>query len=424
MGPASRCRSVYVRRGKGACRPSKTSFRRASEPSGSPSSGGARPTPSRRSGRPRASPDGAHRDGAQSIRGGALREVRLRRAGDEAGFHARRRQLRGRVLHGQVARLMLDSYDGDARKRERQDSVMPPQNIDGLIRIGMDEFTTSEIQTGETSIFVRSQGSGPPILLLHGFPQTHLMWRGVAPLLAHTFAVVCADLRGYGLSGCPASARNHAPYAKRSMAQDMVTVMERLGFWRFSVAGHDRGGRVAYRIALDHPDRVGRLAVLNIVPTADQFERMAGDASIDYYPWFFLAQPPPFPERLVGASAEYFLRHTLDSFAATPAAIAPEAAERYRRAFTADVIAAICADYRAAFHIDRPMDADDRAAGRKIRCAVLAHWGAEEGSLSDGPLLVWRQWADAVEGGPLPSGHFIAEEAPEELLVSLRSFLR
>jgi pimeloyl-ACP methyl ester carboxylesterase len=162
---------------------------------------------------------------------------------------------------------MLDSYDGDARKRERQDSVMPPQNIDGLIRIGMDEFITSEIQTGETSIFVRSQGSGPPILLLHGFSQTHLMWRGVAPLLASTFAVVCADLRGYGLSGCPASARNHAPYAKRSMAQDMVTVMERLGFWRFSVAGHDRGGRVAYRMALDHPDRVERLAVLDVLPT-------------------------------------------------------------------------------------------------------------------------------------------------------------
>src|SRR5919112_406863 len=131
----------------------------------------------------------------------------------------------------------------------------------------MDRFTTSEIQTGETSIFVRSYGSGPPILLLHGFPQTHLMWRSVAPLLARNFAVVCADLRGYGRSGCPASARNHAPYAKRSMAQDMVTVMERLGFPRFSVAGHDRGGRVAYRMGLDHPGRVDRLALLDIFAT-------------------------------------------------------------------------------------------------------------------------------------------------------------
>jgi haloacetate dehalogenase len=131
----------------------------------------------------------------------------------------------------------------------------------------MDRFTTSEIQTGETSIFVRSYGSGPPILLLHGFPQTHLMWRSVAPLLARYFTVVCADLRGYGRSGCPASALDHEPYAKRSMAQDMVIVMEQLGFGRFSVAGHDRGGRVAYRMALDHPDRVERLAVLDVLPT-------------------------------------------------------------------------------------------------------------------------------------------------------------
>ena len=137
----------------------------------------------------------------------------------------------------------------------------------------MDDFTASEIQTDETSIFVRSYGSGPPILLLHGFPQTHLMWRSVAPLLARNFAVVCADLRGYGRSGCPASAQNHAPYAKRSMAQDMVTVMERLGFPRFSVAGHDRGGRVAYRMALDHPRHVERLAVLDILPTETVWER-------------------------------------------------------------------------------------------------------------------------------------------------------
>jgi len=139
----------------------------------------------------------------------------------------------------------------------------------------MDRFTTSEIQTGETSIFVRSFGYGPPILLLHGFPQTHLMWRSVAPLLSRYFTVVCADLRGYRRSGCPASARDHEPYAKRSMAQDMVTVMERLGFGRFSVAGHDRGGRVAYRMALDHPDHVERLAVLDVLPTETVWDRAA-----------------------------------------------------------------------------------------------------------------------------------------------------
>jgi haloacetate dehalogenase len=207
------------------------------------------------------------------------------------------------------------------------------------------------------------------------------------------------------------------------MAAELVELMARLGYERFSVIGHDRGGRVAYRMALDHPGTVERLAVLNILPTVEQFERMAGAASIDYYPWVLLAQPPPFAERLIAASAEYFLRHTLSTWAATPGAVSPDAAERYLRAFTPEAISAMCADYRAAFHIDRPMDLDDRRAGRSIRCPVLVHWGAEEGSMSNGPLLVWRRWAETVQGAPLPSGHFIPEEAPEELVASLRSFL-
>jgi haloacetate dehalogenase len=300
-----------------------------------------------------------------------------------------------------------------ARVRRMGDSLEP----------GIDGFDYKTIAVGPTSYRPGVAGSGPAVLLLHGFPQTHYCWHRVAPELFAQSTVVVCDLKGYGESRSAPGGPLGEGYSKREMAAELVELMARLGFDRFAVVGHDRGGRVAYRMALDHPGAVKRLGVLNIVPTVDQFERMAGDASIDYYPWFFLAQPPPFPERLVGASAEYFLRHTLDSFAATPAAIAPEAAERYRRAFTADVIAAICSDYRAAFHIDRPMDAEDREAGRRIRCPVLAHWGAEEGSLSDGPLIVWRQWADAVEGGPLPSGHFIAEEAPEELLASLRRFL-
>src|SRR5215468_1274686 len=153
----------------------------------------------------------------------------------------------------------------------------------------MDDFATAEIETGATSIFVRSHGSGPPVLLLHGFPQTHLMWRGVATLLARHHTVVCADLRGYGRSGCPASAPDHAAYAKRAMAQDMVTVMERLGFPRFSVVGHDRGGRVAYRLALDHPERVGRLAVLDILPVAEVWERADAKFALAYWPWSLLA---------------------------------------------------------------------------------------------------------------------------------------
>src|SRR5438094_1328253 len=175
----------------------------------------------------------------------------------------------------------------------------------------MDDFAAAEIQTGETIIFVRSYGSGPPILLLHGFPQTHLMWRSVAPLLARNFTVICADLRGYGRSGCPVSTPDHAPYAKRAMAQDMVSVMERLGFPRFSVAGHDRGGRVAYRLALDYPERVERLAVLDILPTADTWERADKRLATAFWPWSLLAQPEPLPERLVSAAPDAVIDHAL-----------------------------------------------------------------------------------------------------------------
>ena len=203
---------------------------------------------------------------------------------------------------------------------------------------------------------------------------------------------------------------------------ELVELMRRLGFERFSVVGHDRGGRVAYRMALDHPDEVGRLGVLNIVPTSEQFERMAEGASLGYWPWYFLAQPPPFAERVISASSEYVLRAILESWPASPDAIAPEAVEHYLRGFTAETIPGMCADYRASFHIDRQMDAEDRDAGRRISCPVLVHWGSEETALADA-LEVWRRWADSVEGGPLPSGHFIPEEAPEELLASLRGFL-
>jgi haloacetate dehalogenase len=163
--------------------------------------------------------------------------------------------------------------------------------------------------------------------------------------------------------------------------------------------------------------------VLNIVPTANQFESMAADAALEYWPWFFLAQPAPFAERLVTADADYFLRHVLDSWTAAPGAITDEAAERYRAAFTPETISRMCADYRAAFHLDRPMDADDREAGRRIECPVLVHWGAEEDSRPDGSLPVWRRWADDVRGSALPGGHFVPEEAADELLVSLRGFL-
>jgi haloacetate dehalogenase len=289
--------------------------------------------------------------------------------------------------------------------------------------LGIDGFEYTTVAVGPTRYRPGVAGGGSAVLLLHGFPQTHYCWHRVAPQLTGRSTVVVCDLKGYGESRSAPGGPLGDGYSNRERAAELVELMARLGFARFSVVGHDRGGRVGYRMALDHPDAVERLGVLNIVPTVDQFERMAGDASLDYYPWFFLAQPPPFAERLVSASAEYFLRHTLSSWAATPDAISPQATERYLRAFTPEAVSGMCADYRAAFHIDRLMDAEDRRAGRRIRCPVLVHWGADENSMSDGPLPVWRRWAEAVQGGPLPSGHFIPEEASEALVASLQSFL-
>jgi haloacetate dehalogenase len=289
---------------------------------------------------------------------------------------------------------------------------------------GIDGFEYASVDVGSTRYLPGVAGSGPAVLLLHGFPQTHYCWHRVAPALAQRGTVVLCDLKGYGETRAAAGGPLGEDYGNRDRARELVEVMGALGFERFAVVGHDRGARVAYRMALDHPDAVARLCVLNIVPTVEQFERMAGEAAIAYWPFTFLAQPPPFAERMVGANAAYFLQYTLDSFAGDPAALSPEARARYLRAFTPETIPGICADYRAAFHIDRPLDAEDRAAGRRIGCPVLVHWGAQEGSMSDGgPLRVWERWASAVEGGPLPSGHFIPEEAASELLASLQGFL-
>ena len=284
-------------------------------------------------------------------------------------------------------------------------------------------FGYTTVEAGPTAYRPGVAGSGPAVLLLHGFPQTHYCWHEVGPALADRHTVVVCDLKGYGESRSAPGGLLGEGYDKRTMAAELREVMARLGHERFSVVGHDRGGRVAYRMALDHPDAVERLAVLNIVPTVDQFERMAAEAALDYFPWYLLAQPAPFAERVVSASAEYVVRHLLESWAATPGAITPEAADRYARAFTPEAISGICAEFRAAFHIDRAMDAEDRSAGRRIACPVLVHWGAEEGSMSDGPLLVWRRWADAVVGGPLASGHFVPEEAADDLAASLARFL-
>jgi haloacetate dehalogenase len=292
----------------------------------------------------------------------------------------------------------------------------------------MDEFTTSEIQTGETSIFVRSYGSGPPILLLHGFPQTHLMWRSLAPLLARNFAVVCADLLGYGRSGCPPSAPDHSPYAKRSMAQDMVSVMERLGFPRFSVAGHDRGGRVAYRMALDHPDRVERIAVLDILPTETVWDLADARFALAFWPWSLLAQPEPLPERILAAVPEAIVDDALGGWGSPSAVFPPEVRVAYVHSLRDPRHAhAISEKYRAAATIDREHDRSDRASGRRIVCPLLVLWSAH-GALENwyaeegGPLALWRAWGDDVQGHALGAGHFFPEEAPEQTADALSLF--
>ena len=285
-----------------------------------------------------------------------------------------------------------------------------------------------DVSTSATTLHLRRLGSGPALLLLHGFPETHLMWRSVAPLLARRFTVVCPDLRGYGRSGCPPSTLEHAPYAKRAMANDMASLMERLGFPRFSVVGHDRGGRVAYRLALDHPERVERLAVLDILPISDAWKRADARLALGYWPWSLLAQPEPLPERLVLAAPDAVVDNALSAWGSSAGAFGPEIRAAYIEALSDPVhVHAICEEYRAAATLDREHDLDDRRAGRRIACPTLVLWSGE-GALATwyedagGPLAVWRHWAGEVSGGPLDGGHFFPEELPEKTAEALGEF--
>jgi haloacetate dehalogenase len=280
-------------------------------------------------------------------------------------------------------------------------------------------FETTDVDTGEARIHVRHGGSGPPLLLLHGYPQTHAMWHLVAPALAEDFTVVAADLRGYGESSKPRTTADHWPYTKRAMARDQVAVMHALGFDRFAVCGHDRGARVGYRLALDHPERVTRLAVLDIVPTGEVFLRADREFGLGYYHWFFLAQPAPLPERLIAADPEaYYGYHGAAKL------FASEALEEYRRFATdPETIHAMCEDYRAGATLDYAHDLADRNGRRRIGCPVLALWGARW-HLEDwyDVLAIWCEWADDVTGRALDCGHYVAEERPEETLAELRAF--
>ncbi|MDQ6604909.1 MAG: alpha/beta hydrolase [Chloroflexota bacterium] len=278
-------------------------------------------------------------------------------------------------------------------------------------------FDLTMIETDAATIRVRHGGSGPPLLLLHGHPQTHVMWHKIAPRLAEDFTVVAADLTGYGDSSKPPTTPDHAPYSKRAMARDQIAVMRHLGFDRFFVAGHDRGGRCAYRMALDHPEHVQKLAVLDIVPTSEAFRRADMKFGLGYWHWFFLAQPYDLPERLIGANPEnYYFHGTRDLFA-------PEALDDYLRCVrNPATIHAMCEDYRAGATMDFALDEADRGT-RRIACPTLALWG-HRGALDKwyDVLAIWRDWADDVRGRALDSGHYLAEEAPDETYAELRAF--
>lgn len=278
-------------------------------------------------------------------------------------------------------------------------------------------FELSMIDVGEVTLRVRTGGSGPPLLLLHGHPQTQAMWHLVAPRLAADFTVVLSDLRGYGESSKPPTTADHMPYSKRVMGQDQVALMRHLGFDRFAVAGHDRGGRCAYRMALDHPEVIRKLALLDIIPTGEAFRRTDMTFGLGFWHWFFLAQPAPLPERLIGANPDaFYFRSRRELFH-------PEALAEYLRCcHDPATIHAMCEDYRAGATIDYQLDEADRGR-RRIRCPLLVLWSKQE-ELEEwyDVLAIWREWADSVQGRAIDCGHFLAEEAPEETYAELHRF--
>jgi haloacetate dehalogenase len=292
-----------------------------------------------------------------------------------------------------------------------------------------DDFTVVDRVVDGTAVHARVGGrdDAPPLLLLHGFPQTHVMWRRVAARLAPHFRLVLADLRGYGDSALPEGSPDHASAAKRAMAADLLGLMRSLGHERFAVAGHDRGGRVAHRLALDHPDAVERLAVLDIAPTLDMYAATDFAFARAYYHWFHLIQPAPLPERMIGGDPRFYLHQKLGGWGAAGLdVIEPEALAEYERCFCRPAaIHAACEDYRASATIDLDHDRASRAAGERIACDLLVLTG-ERGvvhTLFDAVALWQAQCAGTVTGRVLPCGHFLPEEQPEPTANLLRAFL-
>jgi len=288
-------------------------------------------------------------------------------------------------------------------------------------------FALRTVETPAGAFRLRRGGSGPPLLLLHGNPQTHAMWHATAPALAERFDVIAPDLPGYGRSFKPTPAEDHAPHSKRAMAAALAALLDALGIRRAAVVAHDRGARVAHRLALDAPERVERLALLDIVPTLEHFERADMAFGLGYYHWFWLAQPRPFPESLISAAPEtWFRAHVSREPKDLERFFHPDALADYLAAARDPaMIEGMCEDYRAAATIDLAHDRASRAAGGRIACPLLILWGAK-GRIGDwyDPLAIWRRHASKPpQGAEIPSGHYLAEEAPEAVLAALRPFL-
>ena len=291
------------------------------------------------------------------------------------------------------------------------------------------ELETRTVETAGGSVFVRLGGAGPAVLLLHGFPETSLMWREIAPLLVEDFSVIAADLPGYGQSACPPDQPDHSSMAKRSMAGALVEAMQLLGHERFAVVGHDRGGRVAYRMALDHPDAVTQVAVLDIIPTAEVWDRADARMVLGFWPFSRLAQGAPLPERLILGAPDAVVDAALSGWGSPPEAFPADVRQAYVEALSDPArVHTVCEEYRAAATIDREHDEADRRSGRRISCPLLALWSGE-GPLGSwyedagGPLAVWRHWATNVTGEAVRGGHFFPEEYPQETAGRLREFL-
>jgi haloacetate dehalogenase len=284
-----------------------------------------------------------------------------------------------------------------------------------------DGFTRRQIKTRETTIHLVQGGSGHPILLLHGYPQTHVCWHRIAPVLAKHFTVVCPDLRGFGDSTKPQSDPEHLAYSKRVMAQDQVEIMQSLGFEQFAVIGHDRGARVAHRMALDHAEKITRLALLDIIPTRTAFANVNKDMATAAFNWFFSIQSDDLPERLIAAEPAFYLQWCLDHWAGTKNALAEEAVAEYQRCFDREAIRATCEEFRAAITIDLVHDEADEE--QKISCPLLVLWSASGMWAKYDILKIWQERAKNVEGKAFDCGHFLPEESPQQTVEELLRFL-